>query len=139
MFFLRALTLCLAVGAAFGSEPVSTFQVTMETTLAELMLSSPFFRGAEPFNLDCVDYYVPELKVHADKYDADVLVCTNNYNTAYEKIDGSYTLTRTALFDNLRGACNALTACDDSTTNAGAFQCLAKTASDAAELLWLAL
>ncbi|XP_001964748.3 uncharacterized protein LOC6505532 [Drosophila ananassae] len=126
--WFKALTLFLvAVVAVRGGVAPPAFHITMETSLADVLLNSPAFRNAETFNAGCVEYYIPELKVHADKYDADMKVCTDEYSKGKAGIDATYTLSRNQLFDSLRGSCSTLLGCDSQTTNSDAFTCLTKT------------
>lgn len=125
--WFKALTLFLAVVAVRGAVAPPAFHVSEETSLADILLNSPAFRNAETFNLGCIDYYVPELKVHADKYDDDVKYCQDEYNKGFEGIDATYAISRTGLFDSLRQSCSTLLGCDSQATNSGAFTCLTNT------------
>ncbi|KAH8383009.1 hypothetical protein KR009_006233 [Drosophila setifemur] len=131
----KALTLFLAIGAVFGAATPPAFRITEETTLAEFLLNSPTMRGAETFNWLCWDYYLPELKNHADQYDADNKLCEDNYYKAEFKIDTSYTIVRNDLIHSVSTTCNNLLTCDNEQTNADAFQCLIKPSSDASKTL----
>ncbi|KAH8332559.1 hypothetical protein KR074_005467 [Drosophila pseudoananassae] len=128
--WFKALILFVAVAAILGAVAPPAFHVSEETSLADILLNSPAFRNAETFNLNCIDFYVPELKVHADKYDDDVKVCQEDYQKGFDGIDATYAFSRNELFDSLRGSCSALLGCDSQTTNSGAFTCLTKTCPD---------
>ncbi|KAH8251370.1 hypothetical protein KR032_009753 [Drosophila birchii] len=120
----KTLTIFLAIGAVCGSAVPAAFDITAETTLADVLLNSPALRSGESFNADCFDYYLPEIKGHADQLDADYGVCQDSYDNAFVLIDGSYSYARDELKETVRGSCGSVVLCDAESTNLKAFECL---------------
>lgn len=59
----KAVPLLLAIGAVFVAAVPTPVETERESSLVELLLSSPAMRS-DLFNVECVDYYSPLLKGH---------------------------------------------------------------------------
>nr|XP_016941868.2 uncharacterized protein LOC108018795 [Drosophila suzukii] len=120
----KAVVLFLAIGAVYVSSVPTPIEIEAESSLVNILLSSPAMRS-DIFNVECVDYYSPLLKGHVDKYNEDFNTCNYNYENAYSLIDASFAYARNELSNFVKETCVSLLACDGKSLNYDAFECLA--------------